>query len=108
MLRVLKKIWADPVWSKVIAAAILALAGFIASYLFNWWPAIAHAVGAAWGFLVGATVLPNWAIGFGFILTLPTFIILYAMVRGRFADAAGPDWRSYTKDQFFGLVWRWR
>jgi hypothetical protein len=42
----LKKLWNDPVWSKVIAAAIIALAGgaWLAHWQ-NWWTPIGHAIG---------------------------------------------------------------
>jgi hypothetical protein len=33
------KLWHDPVWSKVIAVAIVAIAGSVGSYFAGWWPA---------------------------------------------------------------------
>jgi len=36
---VLKKIWNDPVWSKVIASVIIAGAGWL-TYRQHWWPGL--------------------------------------------------------------------
>jgi len=59
---VLKGVWNDPVWSKVIAGAILGASAVTASYLLNWWPHIRQGLLNAWIFFGQATVLPEWAL----------------------------------------------
>jgi ribosomal protein L37AE/L43A len=51
----LKKIWADPVWSKVISIGVLALVGIIYSYFQGWLPFIFQ-----WSF--SKSQVPNWLI----------------------------------------------
>lgn len=47
----LKKIWHDPVWSKVIAGVILGIGTAAAVYFLDWWPRIIQSLSAALRFL---------------------------------------------------------
>lgn len=58
-----KAIWGDPVWSKVIAGAIIAIAGIVIPYFLNWWSAIGIAAKNIIGFMGEASSVPNWLIG---------------------------------------------
>jgi hypothetical protein len=110
---VLRKVWNDPVWSKVIAGAILAAAALI--YSLDWWPAIVRSFVAVSRFLAQGTSVPNWLLGLLALLTLPTVaVVLFAIgisVIDRKREpqhrAAAAGWRSYTSDTFLGLLWRW-
>jgi hypothetical protein len=55
----LKKLWNDPVWSKVIAGVILSviMAG-LASFL-NWWPTIGRFIKKVWEYIFSNTTIPN-------------------------------------------------
>ncbi|MEA0907766.1 hypothetical protein QT917_000755 [Xanthomonas campestris pv. campestris] len=103
----LKKAWNDPVWSKVIAASIIAAAG-PATFFLGWWPAIIGSLRGAAYFLVDST-LPNWLTLFLGIVALPTIVVSAALLwRGMFpVPTLSIDWASYTSDIFFGLRWRW-
>lgn len=105
-----KTIWSDPVWSKVIAAAILGAAAIGGTYFFNWWPAIHRYSADALCFAVRTSTIPNWLTGLLALLSVPTLLLalglLWEVVRPKKPEFA--DWRSYTEDNFFGLRWRWR
>ncbi len=102
---VLKKIWADPVWSKVIATAILTVAATVTTYLVGWWPNIATNASKI-GFLAAAsTPVPNWLlVPICLLAAFGVFVPLAILYR----HIAGPDWHDYQQDTFFGIVWRWR
>jgi hypothetical protein len=108
--RTLAKLWHDPVWSKVISGAILAGAAAVVAYLLDWWPAIRRVVELGYEFIVSRTATPNWLLGALVLLTVPTVIILAAMLWARvFPSRSSPaSWTGYTTDLFFGLRWRWR
>ncbi|ODT83065.1 MAG: hypothetical protein ABS69_04675 [Nitrosomonadales bacterium SCN 54-20] len=59
----LKKLWADPVWSKVIAGLILASGAALLGFFFDWWPAISTFGKEAYNLTLSRTLLPNWLIG---------------------------------------------
>ena len=106
----LKRLWRDPVWSKVISGLILAVwAGAVTRFL-GWWPRIAAMMAFVVNWLRERSVLPNWA-------TMMLIAVVAASALSalrRFAkvlaatSAAGPHWSTYTSDEFFGLRWRWR
>ena len=54
------KIWKDPVWSKVIAAAIITLFGIIATYAMGIWPSILQISHNVYTFLLKSTLVDNW------------------------------------------------
>ncbi len=66
MLKILKQIWHDPVWSKVIAAVILAaLAAIWAAVHFSWWQR-----------LLSSYPIPLWLLVLLIALTLFSFAVL--------------------------------
>jgi hypothetical protein len=72
MLRALQQIWTDPVWSKVISAAILAgITGLSA-----WWPRTRR-------LLFASTLVPNWLI---------TILAICALA------AIGPDFYTWLTE----------
>lgn len=114
----IKKLWNDPVWSKVIAAAIIALAGTAwVAYLKNWWPAVWHGIEAAWAFLLSTTPVRHWVLGLLILFATLFALLLVSLSASMFWPKSdpnselvkiGPDWHFYTSDKFFGLKWRWR
>ena len=105
----LKGIWADAVWSKVIATAIIALAGIVITYSLKMWPAIGAAVVNVFAFLGASSSVPNWLIGFGAACFLVVLFLIAAIIwRAIFPSATTNTWRSYVTDNFFGLRWHWQ
>lgn len=110
MAQLIKKLWRDPVWSKVIAGVILAVGAAIGAYSLNWWPAIGKFAAHSYELLLFSTSVPNWAILIMGLLSLPTLLFL-----GAFAwQVAFPhkppslSWRDYNTDIYFNLRWRWK
>jgi hypothetical protein len=104
-----KKIWTDPVWSKVISAAILGIVGLAGSYVLNWWPAIGAWLAGALAFSASQSLVPHWAIGLVVLLALPTVLLVLIAAWGRIFPGSDekPNPLTYTSDVFFGIRWRW-
>jgi hypothetical protein len=105
-----KTLWKDPVWSAVIAAVVVAIAGAVGTYLLDLWPAIGNFLSTAVDYILSSSLIPNWVLGLLALLILPTVFILVVVVWDSFSPRAeqAPDWRSYTSDSFLGLRWRWQ
>ena len=59
----LRKIWHDPVWSKVIVGVVLSIGAATVAYFLDWWPRIIQSLTAAPRFLGQRTSVPNWLLG---------------------------------------------
>jgi len=108
----IRKAWKDPVWSKVIAAGIIAVLGIGATYFAGLLPKIGILFLYIWNLLTGRTSLYNWLI---IILSIPfiiIFIIIIAYLRdliaGRNESADSLRFREYDSDIFYNLKWRWK
>lgn len=103
---VLRRIWADPVWSKVISTVIIAVPGSAA--LWAGWTTFLTWINACIAFLGNATAVPNWLLAIGVILSLIAlgsgFLLAAIALRG----AVNPSPNTYRRDYFIGMVWRWR
>lgn len=106
----LKKLWNDPVWSKVIAGVILAIGATFATFFFDWSSMIGKFVAQCYAFIVATTPIPNWVLLLIAILALPTVIFFGAVVWQKAfpSRSTASSWKNYTTDFFFGLRWRWR
>lgn len=106
----LKKIWHDPVWSKVIAAGVLGLLGWL-TYRWRLWAALRDEIVAAWTFLGSTSPVRHWVLGLLTVVMMvavaTAVLILWIVLSGRSRPPA-PDWRAYTTDVFYDLRWRWR
>ena len=100
--------WKDPVWSKVIAAGILAVCAAVGASLLDLWPAIGRTLKSAWEYAISPSGLPNWVVWILALALVPTLIILCVLLwQAVFPGKTEPDWRSYKQDDFLGLRWRW-
>lgn len=100
----IKKLWHDPVWSKVIGGLILAsVTG--GSYFAGWWPAIFRIFKRVFSFALAYTPVPNWLLT---VLSLSAILTLCFLLLVIFPARETPDWRSYTSDNFFGILWFWQ
>lgn len=107
---VLKKIWNDPVWSKVIAAGIVAAGGLFSTYRLNWWPGwITRRLASLWAYLLSPSTVPHWLLVLLGLVGIPIIVLATVLVWiAVFPKATAPNWTSYTTDLFDGLRWRWR
>ncbi len=101
-----KKIWNDPVWSKVIASAIIAGAGFGLVVATGWWPTVLSWIKSFVLFLSSPSAIPNWII----ILTALFLLLALRLFIKHFVKSLATQysWLAYTTDNFMGLRWRWR
>ncbi|MDK9719651.1 MAG: hypothetical protein OEL53_00555 [Rhodospirillales bacterium] len=109
----LKKAWNDPVWSKVIASAIIAILAIVISYFAGWGPAILSAISsvisAAVDFIASSSEVPNWLLLILGICAVTVVAFLAFLGWLHFLSEAYEDPLSkYREDNFFGILWRWR
>lgn len=106
----LKKIWSDPVWSKVISAGILALLASLYATVSGSWGSVWHGVGVAWDYITADVLVSRWALSLLWVWALlaTTLIIAVAVHNVSQSKSVVNDWRSYRSDNFFGLKWRWK
>jgi hypothetical protein len=104
---VLTKFSRHPVWSNVIAGLIVAGILGVITYSLNWWPTITRALTATNSFLWQRTSVPNWLLGFMILIALAALLTVVTVVIANTSRPPTPSWRSYTKDTFEGLTWRW-
>jgi hypothetical protein len=102
----LKKAWSDPVWSKVIAAGIIAVLSVPGTYVLGLWPKIGNAILIAVRFLGNTTPVWNWLIGVVSIIAIVCAVEVWlTSVHAKRKATAAP---LYTTDEFLGVNWRWR
>jgi len=103
----IKKIWHDPVWSKVIAGVLLAAGGMIVAYLAGWWPSIGNFFGTVATFAVRRSSVPIWILAL-LVIAAAMLVVVTGFIVWRILYAAALDWRSYVSDEIFGIRWRWK
>lgn len=102
----IKKIWHDPVLSKVISSIIIFLGSLIIFYLVGLWSILGSFLQQISSLAVTKSNIQNWLLAFLGILTIWKLCdvfkkLFYRPTRPR--DA----FRSYRKDKIDGIVWRW-
>lgn len=106
-----KKIWDDPVWSKVIAGVILAIGAVITAYVLDWWATIGRWANKGWGFLFESTSIVNWLFvvmaGCSLLVVLLAITFCWSALLGNEKNPTR-NWRDYRTDNLFGLRWRWQ
>lgn len=105
----LKRTWKDPVWSKVIATAIVAGGAAAIGYFAGWWPDV---VGLGRGFVtfsMAETAIPNWLLILLSLCTLGVVVVVAIVVWEIAVPSRNqPSFRNYKVDEFFGIRWRWQ
>lgn len=105
----LKRLWKDPVWSAVIAAAVLAAAGAVGTYLLDLWPVISQFFASLARTAGEPSQLPTWLFWLVTAFAIPTVVALVALMWSVVRPAESmATWRTYTEDFFLGLRWRWK
>jgi hypothetical protein len=104
----LKSIWNDPVWSKVIATAIVAAVGLVITSLLDLWPAIGFGVSVALDFLGASTPVSNWLLGLFITCTLLVVLVIGAAIWQHIFPTQSVTWHRYSTDTFLGLSWHWQ
>lgn len=72
----IKKLWKDPVWSKVIATGVIALLAYTGAYLLGLLPTIIIIFVKSWNFVAASSSVPNWLIG---IMVISCFMLCWAL-----------------------------
>ncbi len=98
----LKTIWADPVWSKVIASAIIGLAVWLIGNSLGVWPSVESYFWSLIHYALESSLIPNWIILIGALSFL-----LFVVVILRTLWLSFFNWHAYTSDEFLGINWRW-
>jgi hypothetical protein len=105
--KLIKRLWTDQVWSKVIASGIVAAVA--AFFAYRWWTPIIAGVVATWHFLGDTTPVMNWLL---IVLVLCTLgvggILVLAVLADRMPKEPARRWQDYLSDEFHGIRWRWR
>jgi hypothetical protein len=103
MPKFFSNIWNDPVWSKVIASAIVAIGGIT---YFDGWSWIASFLERGARVVADSSTLPNWVIGLMFVGCSIAVVAVLLWLRSKGVPTA--TWQSYTEDEVLGLRWRWK
>ncbi len=107
MVTIFKRIWHDPVWSKVIAWAICGAALITGSYFAGWWHDIAQEFQFLISVLFASSLTPNWVLGILSLLSLCTLVIFGLVIYSALFKSNVEGSESYTSDEFFELFWEW-
>jgi len=113
---VFKKLWHDPVWSKIISALILSAVGVIWAWAhFDLWSIAAKITRAGFAFLIAKSPVPHWMLGLAGLIILAVLILVVAAFAATHNTSesafdrivAPPAWTAYTEDTFYNIRWRW-
>ena len=105
-----KKLWHDPVWSKVIATAIIAVAVFLSQYFLHWMDSAFQATKRFYIVTLQNTLVPNWLLGLMSVCTIAVIGVLILVTWQNYKSVpATLDWKKdYKQDIFWGILWRWK
>lgn len=104
-----KKIWNDPVWSKVISWVIIGLLGIIVTIFMGWFSIVGSWISSVHKFLIEKNPISNWITIILMVLSGLGLLFLTIDIWNRISppEADKPGWYSYTEDMFHNLLWRW-
>jgi hypothetical protein len=110
MTSALRKTWQDPVWSKVIAAIILAIGAAVGTYFLHWWPVIGSLFSSTYNYALSSASIPYWLLAILCLLSLISIVIICLILWQAVlpTKSATVSWRSYTTDTYFNIRWRWK
>jgi uncharacterized membrane protein len=104
---VLKKIWSDPVWSKIISAGILALIGVFATYFLGYWEKIKNTCIWLLEFFNQVVTIPLWlVVVVVVVISILALLAAIPMVIRLLPDPS-PRFTKYVQDSFWGVDWHW-
>jgi hypothetical protein len=105
MLTLIKKIWHDPVWSKVVATIFVGIAGYLLDLL----EILIQTGKSVFAWLIRSSEISNWI----FLITLLcTFIVITFLLvtiwQSLRLNVASDDWKKhYCEDVLNDVLWRW-
>jgi len=106
----IKALWNDPVWSKVIATVLIGVFTLIGTLLLGLWPLLISALLGAWNWIISDIKLPLWF--FMLLLGAAGFLFLAifsnALENYRLKHKDTPPWKDYTSEHFFGARFEWQ
>lgn len=106
----LRKLWHDPVWSKIVAAGIIAAIAWLGAR-FDWWAVIGRVVRRAWAFLCASSPVPRWLLGLLLLVAASVFVIVLTAFLSAARSTKTPTqapWYTYDNDVLYSVCWRWR
>lgn len=92
-------------WGTVFATVLAA--GFLAVWSGVWGWAVGIA-GRFWVHLGGTLLVPVWLLYVLGACALAIVVLAAAVAVAAVTTPQEPEWKSYTRDNFFGGEWRWR
>lgn len=105
----LRKLWHDPVWSKVIAATLITVVISAGGYVLGLMPLVKVVLSSIWSFVISQTSVPNWLIA---VFSVPILVLIFGVVSAGVTGLKKTDddvttWESYRSDSFYSLNWSW-
>lgn len=105
----LRKIWADPVWSKVIAAVVIAILAAIATYSAGLWSGIFAVLVDIVIFSAAVTSVSNWLLAILILCGVAVVGLLIIVICAfTFGSKNSPSAQTYVVDEILGIRWRWK
>jgi len=107
----IKKIWKDPVWSKLIVLLFVALAGVISNHYIDWWNSCKSFISNFYIYLRETSEIQNWIlILVSLIASLFILLILMKLLYKIFVkkQEEKPSYQNYLSDTFFNIKWHWK
>lgn len=103
-----KKVWADPVGSKLISNFLWALLVLVGGYaLIHWWGPFTAFIVRMWLYFIADTVVSRPVL-WGLTLWLGVSLAAGATYLVKRLLSAEPPWKKYTEDEFQFMQWRWK
>lgn len=105
-----KKVWRDPVWSKVIASLIFALIAAIFLYVKGLLPNVLDFFLGIYMWFGRSSNISNWLLIFFITIcamfTIGIIALFVGLRRSKLREEESPF--SYREDKFFEITWRWK
>jgi len=101
-MKLVLKLWKDPVWSKVIASGLLLFFSLLGTWIFDLWPSIYTVLIQIFSLITYKVLVPTWLIAF----SIPFLIFLIPLAQIIIPDKE-PRFLKYTNDQILGINWSW-
>ena len=108
----IRKIWKDPVWSKVISVGILLLIGIISDHYISWWERLKINLSKFILYLNQTVELEYWKFYLLILSTSLFFLLVILIIFSILKEKSEHNklkypWEKYTTDIFFGVECHW-